>query len=73
MNGATQQLQEICEKATHTLSHVTGKTEVLAQSARRNARETARAVSEYVHRSPWTFIGAAALVAAAIGYFLRRR
>jgi ElaB/YqjD/DUF883 family membrane-anchored ribosome-binding protein len=73
MNEATQQLQETCEKAAQTLSEVARQTEVLTHSAWRNARAAARAADQYVHRSPWALIGAAALVAAAVGYVFGRR
>jgi ElaB/YqjD/DUF883 family membrane-anchored ribosome-binding protein len=39
-----------------------------AQQAGEQIKETAVAVDEYVHDSPWVSIGIAAAVAAALGY-----
>ena len=42
----------------------------MAHNARRRAREQAEAVDEYVHESPWTTAGVAAVAGLAIGLLL---
>jgi MYXO-CTERM domain-containing protein len=37
------------------------------------ARAGARAVDDYAHQSPWSFIGGVAVLALAVGWLLRRR
>jgi ElaB/YqjD/DUF883 family membrane-anchored ribosome-binding protein len=73
MNEVTQQLRGVCPKASETLTGFGRKTQAMADSAWNKARNTARAADDYVHDSPWRLIGAAALVAAAVGYVLGRR
>lgn len=73
MNEATQQLEGVCDKARETLAGIGRKSQAMAQSAWDRARIRARATDDYLHDSPWTLIGAAALVAAAVGYVLGRR
>ena len=73
MNEATDGLHNLCEKTGETLVGVGRKSRLMAQSAWQKARVKARVADEYVHGSPWTLIGAAALIAAAVGYVLGRR
>jgi ElaB/YqjD/DUF883 family membrane-anchored ribosome-binding protein len=73
MNETTHQLAGVCREASARLTGFGRKTQAVAESAWNKARTTARATDEYVHDSPWTLIGAAALVAAAVGYVLGRR
>jgi ElaB/YqjD/DUF883 family membrane-anchored ribosome-binding protein len=73
MNEATQQLAGVCQEASERLTGFGRKTQAVAESALNEARNTARAADDYVHDSPWPLIGAAALVAAALGYVLGRR
>jgi ElaB/YqjD/DUF883 family membrane-anchored ribosome-binding protein len=73
MNEATQQLPGVCREASERLTRFGRKTQALAESALNKARHTVRAADDYVHDSPWALIGAAALVAAAVGYVLGRR
>ena len=37
------------------------------------ARAGARAVDDFAHKSPWSFIGSVAVLALAVGLLLRRR
>jgi ElaB/YqjD/DUF883 family membrane-anchored ribosome-binding protein len=73
MNEATQELRGVCDRTTRTLAGLRRTARAIAQSASDKARITARAADHYVHDSPWSLIGAAALVAAALGYVLGRR
>jgi ElaB/YqjD/DUF883 family membrane-anchored ribosome-binding protein len=73
MNEATQELRAVCDKTGETLAGFGRKSQAMAQSAWYRARITARAADDYVHDSPWALIGAAALVAATVGYVLGRR
>ena len=73
MNEATQQLPGVCSNASERLTDLRRKSQAMAQSAWDKTRNTARAADDYVHDSPWRLIGAAALVAAAVGYVLGRR
>jgi ElaB/YqjD/DUF883 family membrane-anchored ribosome-binding protein len=73
MNEATQQLSGVCQEASERLTGFGRKTQAVAESAWNKARNTARAADDYAHDSPWPLIGAAALVAAAVGYVLGRQ
>jgi len=73
MNEATQQLLDVCDRTTEALADVGRKSHTITRSAWAKAHSTARAADDYVHHSPWTLIGAAALVAVAVGYVVGRR
>ena len=61
------------EKARATLANVQAGISAAQRAAVQKACGTARAADDYVHDSPWPFIGAAVLVGAAIGFVLGRR
>jgi len=73
MNEATQQLLDVCDRTTEALADVGRKSQTITRSAWAKAHSTARAADDYVHHSPWTLNGAAALVAVAVGYVVGRR
>jgi ElaB/YqjD/DUF883 family membrane-anchored ribosome-binding protein len=72
MNEATQELPDVCGKASERLTGFGRKGQAIAETAWHKARDKAQAADDYVHDSPWRLIGAAALVAAAVGYVLGR-
>jgi ElaB/YqjD/DUF883 family membrane-anchored ribosome-binding protein len=57
------------DKASARLADVSMK----AQMALDQARTRVRAADDYVHDSPWAFIGAAALLGALVGFIVSRR
>jgi ElaB/YqjD/DUF883 family membrane-anchored ribosome-binding protein len=73
MNEATQQLAGVCREARERLTGFGKKAQAVAETAWNEACNRARAADNYVHDSPWPLIGAAALVAAAVGYVLGRQ
>jgi len=73
MNEATQRLPGVCANASERLTDLRRKSQAMAQLSWDRTRNTARAADDYVHDSPWRLIGAAALVAAEVGYVLGRR
>jgi len=59
--------------ARRALTDIRRSSRAAAQAAVDKTRIAARATDHYIHDSPWVVIGASALLAAAVGYFIGRR
>ena len=61
------------EKARAAVGRMEEKIAAAQAAAVEKARISAAATNDYVHDSPWRSIGAAALLALAVGFLLGRR
>lgn len=61
------------EKARVGLAHAQANMAAAQTALAERAKEAARVTHDYVHEHPWSTVGAAALLAFAIGYIAGRR
>ena len=64
------EVRDLVDRIRGSISRASDSVTELAQDARRRARHSAEAVDEYVHESPWTSAGVAAVAGLAVGLLL---
>jgi len=70
---STERLASAGERARAALARVQDGLSAAQRAAVGKARAQTQAADDYVHDSPWRFIGAAALLGAAVAFLLTRR
>jgi ElaB/YqjD/DUF883 family membrane-anchored ribosome-binding protein len=66
MDSIKENLREFKDQAIEKVQHA-------RDYAVEHSKHTAEVLDQEVHKSPWTFIGIAALVAAVFGFLLGRQ
>ncbi len=64
------EVRDLVERIRGSISRAGDSVSDIAHNASRRARHSAEAVDEYVHESPWTSAGVAAVAGLAIGLLL---